>query len=177
MYESPHIKHKHGAPKHVKFALITVSTSRYYAKKRNENIQDVSYQVAQSLIREKGYSITIYKIVPDNSREILKTITEILERDDVDVIVTMGGTGPAPSDITIETLRPLFEKELEGFGQVFRLLSYQEIGSAAFLSNATAGIVSGKLIFCLPGSPGAAKLAFEKLILPEVGHILALMRS
>lgn len=177
MHVPPHIGHKHSAPKHVRFALITVSTSRYYAKERGEDIQDVSYQVARSLIEEKGYSISFYRIIPDNQREILNIMDEVLGRGDVDVVVTMGGTGPAPSDITIQTLRPLFEKELEGFGELFRILSYQEIGSAAFLSNATAGIIDRKVIFCLPGSPGAARLAFEKLILPEAGHILALVRG
>lgn len=178
MSEPPHVKHRHGEPSKIAFAIVTISTSRYYARERGEKIEDVSFQVARSRIEEKrGYTLAAYRLIPDDTEKILAEITNLVEREDIDVVVTIGGTGPSPTDVTIETIRPMFQKELEGFGQIFRFLSYQEIGSAAFLSNATAGIINGKVIFCLPGSPSAVRLAFEKLILPEVGHILALVRG
>jgi len=96
----------------------------------------------------------------------------MLKASKVDAIITCGGTGINPSDVTIETLEPILEKELPGFGELFRHLSYQEIGSAAVMTRAVAGVAKGKVIFCLPGSPNAAKLCLEKLILPETGHII-----
>jgi len=95
---------------------------------------------------------------------------------DLDGVIINGGTGIAARDSTIEAIRPLIDKELEGFGELFRALSYQEIGSAAFLSRALAGISGGKIVVALPGSPNACRLAMEKLILPELGHIAHLLR-
>ena len=173
----PHEEHRLAAPKDVGFALVTVSTSRFHAAREGRDVPDESKAVAEELIRGAGYRVEAYHLVPDDPAMILRAVTEALLNAKVDVVVTMGGTGASPSDVTIETLRPIFDKELEGFGQVFRVLSYEEIGSAAFLSNATAGVKNGKVIFCLPGSPSAAKLALEKLILPEIGHLLAVVRG
>jgi len=96
----------------------------------------------------------------------------LLRSRKVDAIITCGGTGVGPKDLTIEAVRPLLDKEIRGFGEIFRHLSYEEIGSAAVLTNALAGVAGGKAIFCIPGSPQAASLAVEKLILPEAAHIL-----
>ncbi len=177
MKEHPHEEHRKRGPRHIGFAFITISTSRALAVKRGETpLPDESYRIARELVEKNGHRASAYRLVADDPLEIVNALADLLRREDVDIVVTMGGTGPAPSDVTVATLRPLFEKELEGFGCIFRMLSYGEIGSAAFLSNATAGIVGGKVVFVLPGSPGAARLALEKIILPEAGHILGLIR-
>ncbi|RJS85086.1 molybdenum cofactor biosynthesis protein MoaB, partial [Candidatus Bathyarchaeota archaeon] len=103
---------------------------------------------------------------------IQRTVLRMLKSRKIDVIITCGGTGISPSDVTIEAVRPLLEKELEGFGELFRLLSYQEIGSAALLTRAVAGVSKGKVIFCIPGSPNSVKLSLEKLVIPEAAHII-----
>ncbi len=173
---TPAHEHRLHAPSRIDFALITVSTSRYEALARGEEPpRDISYEVARELIEKAGHRVLLYRIVPDGPLEIIGAVMEAVEGG-IDVIVTMGGTGPARSDVTVETLRPLFRKEIEGFGCVFRLLSYAEAGSIAYLSNATAGFIGDSLIYLLPGSPNAVRLAFEKLILPEAGHILSIAR-
>ncbi len=174
--EPPHLLHEREALRNLGFGLITVSTSRYTKALSGESVNDVSKAVAESLIKNSGHRVAAYELVPDDPDKILKAVLSMLSRNDVDVVITMGGTGPSLTDVTVETLRPLFEKELEGFGQLFRVLSYQEIGASAILSNATAGIRGGKALFCLPGSPLAVRLALERLILPVIGHLLALAR-
>jgi molybdenum cofactor biosynthesis protein B len=109
-------------------------------------------------------------VIPDSSELLLSTIEDITERD-VDVIVTTGGTGIGIKDVTIETLKPLFEKELNGFGELFRYESYKEIGTGAILSRATAGLYKGTLIISMPGSPNAVKTGL-KIISPELGHLV-----
>jgi molybdenum cofactor biosynthesis protein B len=103
---------------------------------------------------------------------IQKTIREILESPKVDALISTGGTGITPADVTIEAVKPMLEKELPGFGELFRHLTYQELGSAAVMSRAMAGVAKGKAVFCLPGSPHAVKLCLERLILPETAHIV-----
>jgi molybdenum cofactor biosynthesis protein B len=102
---------------------------------------------------------------------ITQSIQYVLGCADVDAAIFCGGTGITHSDVTIETVTPFMEKTLPGFGEIFRQLSYHEIGSAAVMSRAIAGISEGKSIFCIPGSPNAVRLCLEKLILPEAGHI------
>jgi molybdenum cofactor biosynthesis protein B len=170
-------EHKSRATKNLRYAFVTVSTSRHEAKIRGAFIPDLSIEIARKLIQENGDTLVDYILVPDNPRLLLEAFSELISRSDVDVIVFSGGTGPSSSDITIETIKPLLQKILVGFGDVFRYLSYQEIGSPAFLSSTIAGIVSGKLVYLLPGSPNAVKLALEKLILPESGHVLSLARG
>jgi len=103
---------------------------------------------------------------------IQKTIRGMLDSSEIDAIITSGGTGITPSDVTIEAVAPLLEKELPGFGELFRHLTYQDIGSAALMSRAIGGVAKGKAVFCLPGSPHAVKLCLERLILPETAHIV-----
>ena len=170
-------EHKARSLKNLRYAFVTVSTSRYEAKLKGSTIFDESFKIAKKLIQKNDNILVDYFLIPDNPRLLLKVFLELTSRSDIDVIVFSGGTGPAPSDVTSETLRPLFQKTLTGFGDIFRYLSYQEVGSSAFLTNSVAGIFSGKLIFLLPGSPNAVKLALEKLILPESGHILSLARG
>jgi len=113
--------------------------------------------------------------VKDEGEQIRKTTISAFESSDV--TICNGGTGISPRDITIQTLEPLMTTTVEGFGELFRALSYDEIGSSAMLSRAVAGTVGKDLLFCLPGSPNAVKLAMEKLILPEMGHMLAQVRK
>lgn len=114
-----------------------------------------------------------YTIVKDDVSNICDTVTELVEDSRVDVVITTGGTGIAKRDVTLEAVRPLFDKEIEGFGEIFRMLSYTEdIGSRSILSRAAAGTHGRKVIISLPGSTGAVKLAMERLILPELNHLV-----
>jgi molybdenum cofactor biosynthesis protein B len=125
------------------------------------------------LLEAEGHRIIDYTIVKDDTVEIQEEILKGCETPEIDVILTNGGTGVAKRDVTIETVQKLLEKEMPGFGEIFRMLSYQEdIGSAAILSRAIAGVIKNKAIFSTPGSSGAVKLAMKKLILPEMGHVV-----
>lgn len=151
-------------------AVITLSTSRSLA-------DDKSGDLIQQLLEEAGHSVAIRKLLPD-SRVLLRTAIRELARDkDIHAIITTGGTGVAPSDVTVEAVRGMLDKELPGFNALFMLLSYPQVKAASMLSRALAGTLKGKAVFCLPGSPRACKLAMESLILPELGHILMLLRS
>ena len=151
-------------------ALITLSMSRSLNT-------DKSGDVIQELLETNGHKVLIRKLIPD-SRSILRaTLRELTRENRIHAIITNGGTGLAPLDITVETVQALLDKVLPGFNSLFMLLSYPQVKSAAMLSRALAGTMKGKIIFCLPGSPRACKLAMESLILPELGHILMLVRS
>jgi molybdenum cofactor biosynthesis protein B len=113
-----------------------------------------------------------YSILKDDADAVRKKIYELLRQEELQVIITSGGTGVSHRDITVETISPILEKKLAGFGELFRFLSYQEIGTASMMSRAIAGVVRGKVILCLPGSLGAANLAMDKIILPEIGHMV-----
>ncbi|MEM4267418.1 MAG: molybdenum cofactor biosynthesis protein B [Candidatus Woesearchaeota archaeon] len=157
-------QHKASAPSHLKFALVTVSTT-----KTKEN--DISGKVIAELVSREGHYVVSYSIVKDDKKAIRDELRRLCEGNS-DVIIFTGGTGIAKSDVTIEAVRPFFEKELSSFSALFSLTSYNKIGSAAMLSRATAGTAKGKAVFCIPGSPRACRLALEKLILPEAGHIV-----
>lgn len=151
----------------IRCAVLTISDTRDFKT-------DKSGQLIKSLLEEENVEINqeAYKIVKDEPQAIKLQIDKWLDSG-LDVIITTGGTGISPRDITIETLRPLFTKEIEGFGELFRYLSYTEdVGTKALLSRAVAGTVKDKLIFCLPGSSGAVKLALNKLIKPELNHLV-----
>ena len=146
--------------------VITASDTRHAAS-------DESGRLIREMLEGAGHRVTHYEVLPDTPERIAEVVRERLR--DLDGIIVNGGTGIAPRDSTIEALRPLIDKELDGFGELFRALSYQEIGSAAFLSRALAGISGGKILVALPGSPGAGRLAMEKLLLPELGHMAHLL--
>ena len=135
-------------------------------------MQDVSGDLIESLLKKAKQTVLFRRIIPDDSMLIQESVKSMLDSDEVDCVVFCGGTGIAPSDVTIETISPFLVKTLHGFGEIFRRLSYDEIGSAAILSRAIAGVTKGKAIFCIPGSPNAARLCVEKLILPEAGHLV-----
>jgi molybdenum cofactor biosynthesis protein B len=144
-------------------AVITVSSTR-------TPDTDTSGETIIRLLKEAGIEIFHYAIVPDTLEAIRHEVITALKG--ANCIVLNGGTGLTHDDCTIEAVLPLMDKRIEGFGELFRMISYQEIGSSAMLSRALAGISGGKAIFCIPGSTGAVKLATSGLIIPEIGHIL-----
>jgi molybdenum cofactor biosynthesis protein B len=156
--------HKKHAPKQVRVFVISVSDSRTVET-------DSSGKVAKELIAEAGHVVAGYQLVRDEPVEVAGLIQRIAKEKMANVVVTTGGTGVSRRDSTYEAVAGLLEKRLDGFGELFRMLSFQEVGSAAMLSRAVAGLYQGLVIFATPGSPGAVKLALKKLILPEVGHI------
>jgi molybdenum cofactor biosynthesis protein B len=129
------------------------------------------------LLAGAGHAVAAREIVRDDAAAIAAALSAALARDGIDAVILTGGTGVAPRDVTPEAVAPLLERVVPGFGELFRMLSYQEIGSAAILSRAVAGLARGRVVFVLPGSRGAVQLAMEKLVLPELGHLLAEARK
>ncbi len=160
----PHHEHKAHAPSRLTFAVLTVSDSRSLDT-------DGTGRRLEEGLAAAGHAVAGRRVVPDETARISAAVSGWLRDDRVQAVVVNGGTGIAPRDVTPEAVRPLLDKELPGFGEAFRALSFQEIGSAAVLSRALAGVASGKLVFCLPGSTGGAALALDRLILPEAGHM------
>jgi molybdenum cofactor synthesis domain-containing protein len=154
----------HGVrPVAARFAVITVSDTRRGA-------QDRGGALAQRLVEERGHRVALRAWVRDDAAAIRRAARAALERPDIDVIVLTGGTGVAPRDSTPEALAPLVKSWLSGFGELFRVLSAREVGTAAWLSRAAAGVARGKLVVMLPGSTAAVELALRHLLLPEVPH-------
>jgi molybdenum cofactor biosynthesis protein B len=164
-------RHKAEAPKKLSFGIVVVSTSRYGMLEKGDEVKDESGDLIEKLLKDAGHSVAFRKLVPDDKQFIEESIRQALNSN-ADAVIYCGGTGIASSDITIETVSPFFEKVLPGFGEIFRFLSYAEIGSAAVLSRAVAGVAKGKVFFCIPGSMDAVRLCLEKLILPEAAHIV-----
>jgi molybdenum cofactor biosynthesis protein B len=162
-----HEHHRHDARAHLKIAVITASDSRTPET-------DESGGVIRSTLERAGHAIAHYQVLPDSPEQIRRAVADFLPN--VDAVIISGGTGIGARDSTIEAIRPLLSRELEGFGELFRMLSYQEIGPAAFLSRALAGIGQGKIVVALPGSPAACRLAMEKLLIPELGHMAHLLK-
>ncbi|WP_079510053.1 MogA/MoaB family molybdenum cofactor biosynthesis protein [Mesobacillus jeotgali] len=159
-------EHKQAAPSQVRCKVITVSDTR-------TTDTDKSGKLMIEMLESAGHKIVDYVIVKDEAEPIKSEVLKGSANPDIDVILTNGGTGIAKRDVTIETVQSIFEKEIPGFGEIFRMLSYQEdIGSAALLSRAAAGVVNDRGVFSTPGSTGAVRLAMEKLILPEIGHVV-----
>ncbi len=146
-------------------AVITVSDTRSPST-------DKSGQLIKELLENAGHYLSFYAVIKDETEQIREIIEDLSQGLDVDVVIVNGGTGIAPRDTTYDAIEGLLEKTLPGFGELFRWLSYQEIGSRAIASRAVAGVYGGKLIFSLPGSSNAVKLAMEKLILPELIHLV-----
>ncbi len=170
-------KHKAEAPERLSFALYTVSTSRFEQQRNNKQDKDVSGDTLNEVLETTGHTVVSRKLIPDSKGMIEEAMQDVLFSPEVDAVVFVGGTGIARRDITIETVTPFLEKIILGFGEIFRRLSYDEIGSIALLSRAMAGVAKGKVFFCIPGSPDAVRLCLEKLILPEAGHIVKHVRE
>lgn len=158
-------EHRRHAPRVAGCAVVTVSDTRTLET-------DVGGQTAVDLLTVADHPVLVREIVPDEPGRIQDLLDEILRRDDVEAVLLSGGTGLGSRDQTFETVDGMLEKRLPGFGELFRALSYEEIGPAAMLSRATAGLIGRTLVFLMPGSPAAVQLALEKLILPELGHLV-----
>lgn len=156
-------QHKAHAPGHLEVAVITVSDTRTPGT-------DESGALIRKMLSERGHRVAHSVVVPDDREAIAEALRAALEGP-AGAVILNGGTGISPRDVTIETVEPMLDKHLPGFGELFRHLSFREIGAAAFLSRATAGIARGKPVFALPGSPAAVVLALERLVLPELGHV------
>ena len=160
-----HIEHRAAAPTSVRCYVLTISDSRTEAT-------DTSGRVIQDLLSGNGHQVTGRQILPDDPARVRAALRAQLANPDVQAILTTGGTGISSRDNSYEAIDSLLEKRLTGFGELFRALSYQEIGAAAILSRACAGTSQGKVILSVPGSEHAVRLAMTKLILPELGHLV-----
>jgi molybdenum cofactor biosynthesis protein B len=165
-------KHKATAPKQLNFGVFVCSTSRYQQLQNGAKMNDASGDLIEALVKIAGHKVLFKRIISDDKGQIQDAVKKALGSADLDAAVFCGGTGIAPSDVTIETVMPFLEKTLPGFGEVFRHLSYNKVGSAAILSRAVAGVAKGKALFCIPGSPDAVRFSVETLILPEAPHIV-----
>ncbi|HAX78452.1 MAG TPA: molybdenum cofactor biosynthesis protein [Cyanobacteria bacterium UBA11372] len=154
----------------VNCAVITVSDTRTQET-------DKSGQIIKQLLLESGHQVIDYTIVKDEPEQIRAQMEIWGKRADLDALIFNGGTGIAPRDTTYDAIASLLEKTLPGFGELFRYLSYQEIGSRAIASRAIAGVYQGKLVFSLPGSSNAVKLAISQLILPELVHLVTQLKG
>jgi molybdopterin adenylyltransferase len=158
--------HEQHAHANLKVGIITASDTRTPET-------DESGGLIRTMLQDAGHSVDYYAIVPDDSEKISAALVSNLEN--LDAIIINGGTGITARDDTAEVVKSVLDKELEGFGELFRMLSFQEIGPAAMLSRAVAGVRHGKFVAALPGSPDACRLAMEKLLIPELGHITYLL--
>lgn len=156
--------HKHKAPERLRIAIITVSSSRF----RNKSIKDDSGEDALELCKRAGHDAFL-ELVDDDKQMIRLHVLRALFEEKAEAVITNGGTGIAPRDVTIEAISPLLDKKLDGFSDVFRRLSYDSIGSPAIMTRTIAGVIGNKPVFCLPGSPDAVKLGVE-LVLKELPH-------
>jgi molybdenum cofactor biosynthesis protein B len=138
---------------------------------------DTSGQAIRRSLEADGHTIAAQLLIPDEPVELQRVLEQMLSRDDVDAIVTNGGTGISRRDQTIGVVEEMLEQRLPGFGELFRMLSWEQIGSGAMLSRAVAGIARGKPIFAMPGSTKAVELAMSKLIVPELRHLLSQLRK
>jgi molybdenum cofactor biosynthesis protein B len=173
-----HEQHKKKGPDHVSLALVIVSTSKFNELREKKISSDKTIPlVKQILDQNPGVSLAFSEIVSDNQVQIVEMLERLLNVSSLHAIVFSGGTGLTPKDVTYEAIKPLLEKTIDGFGELFRYLSYEEIGPSAMLSRALAGKIKNKAIFLLPGSPNAVKLALNKLILPEIKHVIHMINK
>ncbi|NDD27966.1 MAG: MogA/MoaB family molybdenum cofactor biosynthesis protein [Proteobacteria bacterium] len=159
------LSHKQAAPRRVGFFTVTVSDTRTAD-------DDVSGACMRDLIAQAGHDCVAHCIVLDEPARVVEAIAAAVSRDDVQIVVLSGGTGLSSRDGTFEAVSALIEKPMPGFGEIFRMLSFEQVGAAAMLSRATAGLYRGRAVFALPGSPKAVSLALSRLILPEAGHLV-----
>jgi molybdenum cofactor biosynthesis protein B len=162
-------EHRAYAPKSVRCVVFTVSDSRTPET-------DTAGDLIEEGLRSAGHPILERRIVRDEPASVAASVLGAIERSDVDAAILTGGTGISPRDVTPDTVEPLLEKVLPGFGELFRSLSYEEVGAAAFLSRALAGTAAGTVVFVVPGSRAAVRLAMDRLILPELAHLVGQLR-
>ena len=162
-------EHEAYAPRQLGWAVLTVSSSRTLA-------EDRSGDRITALLGAAGHQRVERRIVGDDAAAITAAVNELLETAGVDVVIVTGGTGISPTDVTPEAVTPLLERRLDGFGELFRALSFDQVGAAALLSRAVAGTANGRAVFVLPGSPAAAELGVTKLVLPVAAHLIGQLR-
>jgi molybdenum cofactor biosynthesis protein B len=160
-----HHEHKDHAPSSIGCMVITCSDTRTQET-------DTSGKLIRSLLEAQGHTVVGYHLVKDDPAQIQLWIARAAVNDAVQAIIINGGTGISRRDSTFEAVDEMLEKRLAGFGEIFRLLTYQDIGSPAIMSRATAGVIKGRVLFSTPGSENAVRLAMEKIILPELGHLV-----
>lgn len=166
----PDLEHKQHAPVTVRCFVLTVSDTR-------TPDTDTSGRAIADLLTDAGYIVAGRQIVKDDAALVRGAVESHLALGDVDAVITTGGTGIAARDTTFEVIDGLLEKRLDGFGELFRMLSYQQVGAAAMMSRATAGLARGRILIALPGSEAAVRLAIEKLVVPELGHMVQQARK
>ena len=173
-------RHRDEAPQSVRAAVITISDSKFeYLWTRDEKLEeteDVSGRLIVEALKKAGHEVVFYTIIPDHAGLIAEMVDHIIERYSPEAIITTGGTGIGPRDVTIEAMESLYEKNLPGYGELFRQRSFEEVGSAAMLTRAGCGVISETLVFSLPGSPNAARLGVE-LVLSELTHLVKHVRG
>ena len=169
MSESVH-RHRESAPEYVRVAVLTISDTR-------TRETDTGGDTAEQILSAAGQEIVARQIVRDEVNGIRASLVDLLANSEVDAVITTGGTGISGCDATYEVVDRMIEKKLDGFGEIFRMLSYEEIGAAAIMSRAVAGAVGTKFVASLPGSRNAVRLAAEKLLVPELAHIVFELRK
>jgi molybdenum cofactor biosynthesis protein B len=162
--------HKASVPRRLTLGILTVSTTRSLKEDKS------GHWMARRAERE-GHQVVAHHVVPDMAPSISEALGIIIDAHQPHAVIVTGGTGIAPADVTIEALRPMFTKELTAFGALFAQLSFEQIDSAALMSRATAGTIGQTVVFCLPGSLNACKLACKALIFPELGHLAKHIRG
>jgi len=165
-----HRDHRRAGPSSVSCAVVTISDSRSAAT-------DTSGRFICEALRKAGHRLADYRILKDDARRIVAHLRRMSSRGEARIALLTGGTGIGRNDVTCEALEGLLEKRLDGFGELFRVLSYRQVGSAAMLSRAMAGIYRGMFIFAMPGSEKAVRLAMRRLILPEISHFVGLLEG
>lgn len=158
-------EHRATSPQRIRCAVITVSDTRTLET-------DTGGQAVIHHLTAAGHQIAVREIIPDDPARMQPLLLSLQSRDDLDAILMTGGTGISSRDQTFETVSALLTKPLPGYGELFRMLSYQEIGPAAILSRAVGGLLGRKVLLTMPGSPAAVKLAMEKIIVPQLPHLL-----
>lgn len=174
--DSPVEKHRAMALRRVKFIVLVTSSTIYERMVRGLELKDEAGELIGRILEAEGHEVLKKLIAPNDKNKILKKINEALKLKP-DVIIITGGTGLSSRDVTIEAVEHVLEKRVPGFGELFRKISFEEIGTAAMLTRATAGVYKGVMVFSLPGSPHAVEVALKKLILPEIGHAVMHLRE
>ena len=158
-------EHKNSGPDGIRCAVVTVSDTRTLKS-------DTGGQTVIDQLSTAGYLVVEREIIPDEPDSMRMLLNQLVARDDVDAILMTGGTGVSSRDQTFETVNSLLSRTLPGYGELFRMLSYDDIGPAAMLSRATGGMLDRTIVLTMPGSPAAVRLAMEKLIVPELSHLV-----
>ncbi len=163
-------KHREASPERLRVAVLTISDTRTPET-------DTGGNIIVDLMQAAGHEVARREIVKDDASQIKEVLEGLVADADVNAVITTGGTGISARDTTYEVVSRIIDKKLDGFGEIFRMLSYEEIGAAAILSRAVAGAAGSKFVACLPGSTNAVRLAMEKLLVPEIAHVVFELRK